>query len=328
MSRTVCFGEILLRLSPPGRELLLQTSRLDMWVGGAEANVATGLAWLGHDVAMVSALPDNALGEAAVAALRGNGVDCGSVARRPGRMGLYFVTQGAGVRPTEVMYDRAESSFATAPVHLWDWAALLTGAGRLHLSGITPALGEEPAAAALAAATAASAAGVPVSFDGNFRSKLWAARAVDPVPILRSVVAHADILFGSRQDLAMLLDLQTVDSRQAAEAAFAAFPRLRMIATTERTITDADQQRLSCRIDTPAAAIEVPAVPLGTVVDRIGTGDAFATGVLHGLAVGTPTDAARYGLHLAALKHSLPGDASLFSRRDLEVFAEGRDVIR
>jgi 2-dehydro-3-deoxygluconokinase len=140
----LAFGEIMLRLSPPGRELLMQTAKLDVWVAGAEANVATALARLGHDVGLVSAVPDNDLGRAAVATLRGHGVDTAAIQLTGERMGLYYVTSGAGMRATEVIYDRAHSSFAEAPVEAWDWSALLAGVDRLHLSGITPALGPVP----------------------------------------------------------------------------------------------------------------------------------------------------------------------------------------
>lgn len=142
MGTLLAFGEIMLRLSPPGRELLLQTPKLDVWVAGAEANVATALARLGHDVRFASRVPDNDLGRSAIATLRGHGVDTRGIALGGARMGLYFVTSGAGMRATEVIYDRAHSAFAEAPVAGWDWDALLDGVDGLHLSGITPALGE------------------------------------------------------------------------------------------------------------------------------------------------------------------------------------------
>ncbi len=127
MGKFVAFGEIMLRLSPPGRQLLLQSPSLDVWVAGAEANVAIQLARLGHDVGFVSALPDNDLGEGALTALRGHGVDVSGIRRGGTRIGLYFVTSGAGMRATEVIYDRAHSSFAETPTDAWDWDALLAG---------------------------------------------------------------------------------------------------------------------------------------------------------------------------------------------------------
>jgi 2-dehydro-3-deoxygluconokinase len=333
--RFIAFGEIMLRLSPPGRELLLQTPKLDVWIAGAEANVASGLARLGHDVAIASAVPDNDLGRAALSGLRAHGVDCTGIRFGGERMGLYFVTSGAGMRATDVIYDRAGSSFAEASPDAWDWDQLLAGADRLHLSGITPALGPGPAAAAIAAAEAATTRGVPVSFDGNYRARLWERWDSDPRGVLNRIVAHADILFGNHRDIALLLGQDFSgdgeDRRRAsAEAAFGAFPRLQLIASTARHVEDADRHRLSARIDARNDRAQSEEVALAGIVDRIGAGDAFAVGVLHALRTGGDiASAARTGLALAALKHSLPGDASLFRQADIDAYlAGGLDVRR
>jgi 2-dehydro-3-deoxygluconokinase len=323
----VAFGELLIRLSAPGRALLRQARSLDLHVGGAEANVAIGLAALGHDTAMVSAVPANALGDMAVASLRAAGVDASGVQRRDGRMGLYFLSPGAGLRASEIVYDRADSSFSTAPADAFDWPTLLAGAGRLHLSGITPALGPASADAAIRAADAAEALGVPVSFDGNYRARLWEAWDSDPRAVLTRLVAKADILFGNHRDISLLLGRDFGGDgperrREAADAAFQAFPKLRVIASTARAVVDADHHRIAARIDTPGAAVQTDEVAVTGIVDRIGTGDAFAAGVLHGLSSGIE-QAARDGLALTCLKHSLPGDASLFGPADLAAFHDG-----
>jgi 2-dehydro-3-deoxygluconokinase len=331
----VFFGEIMLRLSPPDKQLLLQSARLDVWVAGAEANVATGLACLGHRTRMVTALPDNDLGNAAARALRAQGVDVSLIQHRPGRMGLYFVTPGAGPRATEVIYDRAPSAFAEAPAEAWDWDAILGGAGRLHLSGITPALGPNGTKAALAAADAATTRGVPISFDGNWRGKLWEAWDGKPGETLGKLVAQADVMFGNHRDVALLLGRDFSGEgehrrREAAEAAFEAFPNLKLMASTARHVEDSDRHRLAARIDTPERGFQTDEMLLSGIVDRIGGGDSFAAGILHGLMEDLPLeDVARTGLALTALKHSLPGDASLFTRRDLAAFlAGGLDVRR
>lgn len=331
----LAFGEIMLRLSPPGRELLLQTPRLDVWVAGAEANVASALARLGHDVAFASAVPDNDLGRAALTYLRGAGVDTAGIQLRGDRMGLYFVTSGAGLRATEVIYDRAGSSFAEMPSDAWDWDTLLHGVDRLHLSGITPALGPVPAASAIAAAQAATARGIAVSFDGNWRGKLWERWDSDPRGILTQLVAEADLLFGNHRDIALLLGRDFGGDgesrrREAVDAAFAAFPKLQTIASTARQVEHVDLHRLSARVDTRAGAAQTEEVVLAGIVDRIGGGDAFAAGVLHALRRGGDgAEAARTGLALAALKHSLPGDASLFRQADIDAYlAGGLDVRR
>ena len=332
---TVFFGELLLRLSAPGRELLLQSPSLDVCVGGAEANVAVGLASLGHATRMVTAIPDNPLGRAALATVRGHGVACETVQTLPGRMGLYFLAPGAGLRASEIVYDRTGSSFATAPAEAWDWDAALAGATRLHLSGITPALGPNSAAAAIAAAEAAAARGVPVSFDGNYRARLWEAWDSDPRSVLTTLIGHADVLFGNHRDVSLLLGREFPGDgsdrrREAAEAAFEAFPKLRLIASTARHVDDADSHRIAGRIDTPEFGHQTQEVLVAGIVDRIGAGDAFAAGVLHGLLQGgDAAAAAESGLALTCLKHSLPGDMSLFRQADIDAFlAGGFDVRR
>lgn len=330
----VCFGELMLRLSPPGRELLLQTPQFHVNVGGAEANVATGLACLGHRVRMVSAVADNPLGAAVIGELRRRGVDTATIASAPGRLGLYFLTPGAGLRASEVVYDRAHSVFADRAADAWDWNAALEGATRLHLSGITPALGPNSAAAAIAAAETATARGVPVSFDGNYRAKLWQAWDSDPRAVLTTLIGHADILFGNHRDISLLLGRSFSGDgadrrREAAEAAFAAFPKLQVIASTARHVVDADTHRIAARVDTRTGGHQTDEVAISGIVDRIGAGDAFAAGVLHGLSQGgDPVAAANAGLALTSLKHSLPGDASLFGQADLDAFLDGELDVR
>lgn len=330
----VFFGELLLRLGAPGGELLLQSGHLDVHVGGAEANVAVGLARLGHATAMVGAVPANPLGEAALSYLRGHGVDCAGVQRRDGRMGLYFLSHGAGLRAADIVYDRAGSAFANAGAASFDWPALLKGAKRLHLSGVTPALGPAMAEAAIAAATTANALGVPVSFDGNYRAKLWEAWDSDPKAILTELVGRADLLFGNHRDISLLLDKPFSGDglerrREASEAAFAAFPRLVLIASTARHAENAGHNRISARIDARDGEHQTEEVAVTGIVDRIGAGDAFAAGVLHGIESGQGlVRAVRAGLALTCLKHSLRGDASLFGVADIEAFLAGQFDVR
>lgn len=333
--KLVFFGELLIRLTAPGNELLLQSPSLSLHVGGAEANVAIGLAHLGHDCAMVGKIPSNALGRGAVAAVRGAGVDCTAVTLHPGRMGLYFLSVGAGLRASEIVYDRARSSFAESGAEDYDFDRLLAGARLLHLSGITPALGPRSAAAALAAARAAKRLGVPVSFDGNYRAMLWDAWDSDPRAILSELIGSADILFGNHRDLSLVLGREFSGEgedrrREAAEAGFAAFPALKLIASTARHIVTADHHRIAARVDLRDGAHQTAEVDVTGIVDRIGAGDAFAAGVLHAHLKGTDVKAmAETGLALTCLKHSLPGDASRFGEADIDAFhGGGLDVRR
>lgn len=330
----VCFGELLLRMNAPGRELLLQRPHLDVHVGGAEANVAVGLASLGHATKVVSVVPDNALGQAALGYFRRYGVDASGVATAPGRMGLYFLAPGAGLRASEIVYDRDGSSFARAAPGDFDWDRLLGGADLLHMSGITPALGPQSAEAAIAAAEAAHRLGVPVSFDGNYRAQLWERWESRPREILTRLVGKAQIMFGNHRDVSLLLGRTFGGDgadrrREAASAAFAAFPHLKMMASTARHIDDADRHRISARIDTPEEAVQTEEVVVAGIIDRIGAGDAFAAGILHGLRRGRGLDwSVRSGLALTALKHSLPGDASLFGAKEIEAFMSGELDVR
>lgn len=335
-ARTILgFGELLLRFSPPGRRLMVQAQSLDLAVGGAEANVLAGLAALGHPTVMLSLVPDSPLGRLATGELRARGIDTARIGVAPGRMGLYFLEQGQGLRASAITYDRAGSSFALAKAGDFDFAAALDGAALLHLSGITPALGPESAKAALAAAEAARTAGVPVSFDGNYRAQLWEAWDSDPRGVLGELVGMASILFGNHRDIALLLGRDFSGDgpdrrREAAEAAFDAFPFLELIASTARHVVDADHHRIAARVDLHTAQHQTGEVDVTGIVDRIGTGDAFAAGVLHQWLRGGDVRAmAETGQALAALKHSLPGDMPIFSPGDVEAFLRGgRDVRR
>ncbi|MBS7458173.1 sugar kinase [Coralloluteibacterium stylophorae] len=336
-ARIVCFGELLLRLSAPGRQLLLQSPQLDVHVGGAEANVAVALARWGHAVRFASVVADNPLGGAALGELRRHGVDTARVLRAPGRMGLYFLSPGAVHRASEVVYDRARSAFAEAAADAIDWDAALEGADHFHLSGVTPALGPASAEAALRAARAARAAGLTVSFDGNYRGRLWQAWQGDAPALLRQLMAEADIAFADHRDFALVLgrsfDAEDPERRfaEAADAAFAAFPNLRRIACTRRDVHSVDHHALCARMAVrDGARHATPGYTVAGIVDRIGGGDAFAAGVLHGLRSGMDDDAAlRFGLASGVLKHSLPGDFMLLDASDIAAFvATGQFDVR
>jgi 2-dehydro-3-deoxygluconokinase len=312
----------------------MQSPAFDIQVGGAEANVSVGLAHLGHSTRMISAVPDNALGRGTVSSIRAHGVDCKKVQIRDGRMGLYFLAQGAGLRASEIVYDRLGSSFAQATAADFDWDKLLADAQMLHLSGITPALGPQSAEAALAAAKAAVRLGVPISFDGNYRAMLWERWDSNPRVILSELIGMADILFGNHRDISLVLGKDFsgdgVDRRrEAAQAAFDAFPSLKLIASTARHLVSADHHQLSARVDLRDSFAQTDEVDVTGIIDRIGAGDAFAAGVLHAHFAGGDADAlAKTGLALTCLKHSLPGDASLFGQADIDAFVDGNLDVR
>ncbi len=331
----VCFGEMLLRLSPPGARMMVQAQGLEMAVGGAEANVAAGLASLGHATRMVTVLPANPLGDKARAELGAAGVDTRFVARGAGRMGLYFLEPGAGLRPSSITYDRAGSAFALSTAQAFDFASALEGAALLHLSGITPALGPNGVALARAAIAAAQSANVPICFDGNYRALLWDSWDSDPRSILTELVSAATVLIGNHRDISLLLGTTFSGDgaerrREAAEAVFAEFPRLELVASTARHVVSSNHHRIAARVDTRTTKHQTAEIDVTGIVDRIGTGDAFAAGVLHRYLQGSDAQAmAECGLALAALKHSLPGDMCLIGAGELAAFsASGGDVRR
>jgi len=323
--RTVaCFGEIVMRLSVPPGEQALQSPHFAAHPGGAEANVAVALAALGHHSRMISALPAGPIGDGVLGELRRHGVDVGAIARGAGRMGLYYHISGGPMRPAEVVYDRADSAFASADAADWDWPALLAGADWLHVSGVTPALGPRSADAALAAVRAARTAGMGVSFDGNWRGRLWERWQNDPVRILRPIIEQATLLFGNHRDASLLLGQQFSGDgedrrRDAALALLDHFPALGHVASTARHIAGAGEHHIVARIDSrDDKASTAPAV-ITPIIDRVGTGDAFAAGVLDGLWQGTALSmVAARGLALSALKHGLNGDFAPFSRATVE----------
>jgi 2-dehydro-3-deoxygluconokinase len=335
-ARIVCFGELLIRLSAPGRELLLQSPVLASHIGGAEANCGVSLARFGIKTSVVSIVPDNALADAALGELRRYGVDTSDSLTAPGRMGIYFLTTGAIHRPSEVLYDRAASSFALAKPDLIDWSKSLAGAEWFHISGVTPAVSPNTSEAAVRAVRAARAAGLRVSMDCNYRQKLWEARGDDPIPVLHAMMSEAEVIFADPRDIEMVTgksvgqgdDLER--RRHAAALAFNAFPNLKRIAGTVRKSVSVDHNDLSAIMITREGIWSTQQFAVTPIVDRIGGGDAFAAGVLYGLMTGlSEQDTLDFALGAACVKHSIPGDFNLASVADIRNFlSENRFDVR
>jgi 2-dehydro-3-deoxygluconokinase len=240
-------------------------------------------------------------------------------------MGLYFLTAGAGHRPSEVLYDRADSAFALAPPDLIDWDLALADCSWLHLSGITPAVSPPAAESALRAVRAARARGVSVSFDCNYRAKLWERWQGSAQTILSELVNEADLLFAEQRDIGLILgrDYERLPPEQrfqkAASEALETFPRLQRITTTVRVQRTVDDHDLAAVISTRAGLWTTHRYSLGQIVDRIGSGDAFAAGVLHGVLTGCDEQATvDFGLAAACLKHSVPGDFNRVAVADVQ----------
>lgn len=336
MANVATFGEIMLRLSPPGKELLFQSPELRATFGGAEANVAVSLAAWGHRSRWISVVPQNAVGEAALGELRRRGVDVGAVARGGRRLGVYFAETGANERPSRVLYDREGSGIAEAGPGAVDWEKALDGMDRLHVSGITPALGAPAAALTIEAVEAARAKKMAVSVDLNYRAKLWNYGREAP-EVMREIVAHADLLVGNEEDCRKTLGIgAAVDAaagrldpkvyEELTAEVMAEFPGLARVAVTLRESLSADWNRWSAvmRARGPAGFMAGPVYEIRSVVDRIGTGDAFAAGLIHGLeTLGTDAEALAFAVAAGALKHSIPGDFNLASEKDVLAVMRG-----
>lgn len=332
----VTMGELMLRLSAPGRETLLQSPCLEARFGGAEANVAVALSRLGTRARFATTLPEGALGDCAVAELRCHGVDVTHIARAPGRLGLYFLEMGAGPRASEVIYDRAESTFAQNGSTGIDWAAALESASWLHVSGISLAVSEAAQHSVMTAIGAARALGVKVSFDCNFRARLWDARPIEPAPVIEAALALADLAFADYRDVALLTGERFTKGdpallrRDTAARLFDRFPQLEWVAGVTRDVASHDSHTLTGglhRRGGDAAASRPWALP--AIVDRVGGGDAFAAGLLHAVdSAPSLQHAIEFATAAGALKHTVPGDQLRLSAAAVERAMRGAGDIQ
>ena len=329
-NRVACFGEMLLRLAAPRGVLVREANQLGVYVGGAEANVAIGLAHLGEPSSMITVLPDGPLGDLALAELRRHAVHTAAVRRVGGRMGLYFLERGAGARPARVVYDREHSAFCRAMGDPQPWDALLEGCAWLHVSGITVALGAAASAAALAAVRTARARGIGVSFDCNFRPSLWQGRSAQAGTLLAGIAEHADVLFASEYDLALMLQQAMPEGSEpdafvrTVRAALMRFAAVRLVACTFRSERGVDEQRLSAVLVGRDGEYRSRTHELRGIIERIGSGDAFAAGVLYGVRHGfDPQRMSEFGAACASLKHTVATDFGQASVEQVETVLNG-----
>jgi 2-dehydro-3-deoxygluconokinase len=326
----------MMRLSPPGHLRLRQARFLEATFGGAEANVAIALANFGLPVQYVTRLPDNELGLACLASLRGHGVGCDFVEFGGQRLGLYFLEVGAGNRPSRVIYDRAGSSFADIPEDPQRWKNALVGAGRFHWSGISPAVSASAARATAQAVDAARSAGLTVSCDLNYRHSLWQ-WGLSPATLMPGLVEQCHVLAANTAGLVLgLPDLppgETPDEAAEACAQLAGrYPNLKQITMTCRQDGSAAEQRLTAVMWQAGQVYTSPTFTLTNIVDRVGAGDAFMAGLIYGLLT-YPQDPRRvvaFAAASAALKHTIAGDANQVTVDEVDglLGPQGFDIIR
>jgi len=330
----IALGEVLLRLKPPGHERLLQSPCFEASFGGAEANVAISLAHFGVRTSFVSALPANAIGDAALGELRRHGVDVAHVARSGERLGIYFLEAGAAHRPSRVVYDRTGSSLATADPASFDWETVFAGARWFHLSGITPAVSASAAELALRAVRAARERGITVSCDYNFRANLWKWGKRAP-EVMHGIMQHVDVGIAGREDCQRALGIgveMTDDAvepdldryRMLAQQVLGAFPTLRMQVITLRASHSATRHGWSaCLLDRAGNFHASRRFDIGDIVDRVGAGDAFSAGLIYGLMALDEPRALEFAVAASCLKHTISGDFNRVGIEDVNALIEG-----
>jgi 2-dehydro-3-deoxygluconokinase len=334
-STTVTFGEIMLRLAPPGFERFLQTPRFVATFGGGEANVAVALAGFGLPAAYVTVLPAaNPIADAVVAELRRFGVDTSCIVRGKGRMGVYYVEAGANQRPSKVVYDRDSSAIALAKPGDIDWNRCFEGAGWFHITGITPAISASAAELALESVRAARQRGLTVSCDLNFRKNLWK-WGQSAAEVMRELVREVDYAIANEEDVQMALGIQAgVDvhsgklereqyERLAAKV-LGEFGNLAAIAITLRESWSASHNGWSaCYCDRNEFLVSRH-YEITHIVDRVGGGDCFAGGLIYGLqTMESRRDALEFAVAASCLKHSIPGDFNRFTADEVRALVKG-----
>jgi 2-dehydro-3-deoxygluconokinase len=334
MARFITFGEIMLRLKPPGAERFFQSPTFEATFGGGEANVATALARFGCDTAYVSVIPQNAIGDACVGELRRQGIDTSRIVRKGNRLGIYFLETGANQRPSVVIYDRAGAAIAEAKPGDIDWDATLAGGTWFHITGITPAISQSAADLSLEAVRKAKQKGLTVSCDLNFRKNLWKYGKTAP-EVMGELVKSVDVAIANEEDCQKALGvsvavdvesgkLEAAQYKALAEKVLSTHPSLKTIAITLRESRSADENGWSGVLHTGSEFLVSRKYDIRDIVDRVGSGDSFAAGLIYGLNnLGTGQEALEFAVAASCLKHSIPGDLPLLTVAEVKALMGG-----
>ncbi len=332
MSKIVTLGEIMLRLSPEGNDRLIQTDVLRVIWGGGEANVAVSCANYGHHAYFVSKLPVNELGQAAINSLRRYGVDTSFVARGGNRVGIYYCETGASMRPSKVIYDRAGSAIAEADPEDFNFDEIMEGADWFHWSGITPAISDKAAELTRLACEAAKRHGVTVSVDLNFRKKLWTSEKAQSV--MKPLMKYVDVCIGNEEDAELCLgfkpDADVESGMTGAEGYKGIFKAMakefgfRYVASTLRESFSASHNGWKGMIFDGKDFYESRRYDINPIVDRVGGGDSFSGGLIHGLlTMPSQGEALEFAVAASALKQTINGDFNLVTEEEVRALAAG-----
>lgn len=322
MAKVVCLGEIMLRLTAEAGVRLKQTQQLEVFYGGGEANVAVSLANYGHNVQFVSKVADNGFGQAAEQHLRSYGVATDYLLKAAGRLGTYFVEQGTSQRATSVIYDRQDSVFARMTESEWEMSALFNKTDLFHISGITPALSPQWQTLTLALIRAAKSARCKVSFDCNYRQNLWNQQAA--AAFLKKVLPLVDYCSAGKLDAIHLLGIPEADtdSTYYYQKMQELFPNIKAFYSTNRIVHSTSVNELQGTLWLKGHCYTSKNHRIDPIIDRIGGGDAFTGGILHGFLKGNPAnEVIEFATAAAVLKHSVKGDCNQFSESEVLQFS-------
>jgi 2-dehydro-3-deoxygluconokinase len=326
IKKVVTFGEVMLRLSTPAFQRFTQAVSFDVTYAGAEANVAVALNNLGVPTTHVTAFPKTDLGNAAAQTLAKFGVDTSHIHFTDERMGIYFLENGAVQRAPKIIYDRFDSAFAHVKKNQFDWDEILKGASWFHYTGISPAISQGAADVCLQAVTSAFKNGVKVSGDINYRRNLWqyGKTARDIMPAL---MEKTNLLIAGETDLENCAGISGKDWEDASAKTFQTFKSLQRIVKTNRESVSASHNKISAVAISKAGIVKSKLYDITHIVDRVGTGDAFAAGLIYGDVSGkNETDALEFATASCVWKHTVPGDHNLASADEIETLIKGENV--
>jgi len=323
--KVVTFGEVMMRLSPPGHAKFSQAGMLEIEYGGGEANVAIALAYMGLDTCHVTRLPDNMIGKSVTQYLRHHWLDTSHIIYGDEGIGMYFLEKGAVHRSSKVVYAREGSAFSKITPNMVDWKEILTGADCFHWTGITPAVSKGASDTCMAAIKMANELGVMVSGDVHSRKSLWKYGKTKE-EVLPELIGSTDVIIASPYDLNSILSIGNEDSNfeSIAKELQEIYPSVKVVADKDREMLSASHNRIQGKMWKDEKLITSPWYDVTHIIDRVGTGDAFAAGLIYGLLHYESNEIAlKYGAAACALKHTVEGDANMVSVEDVTSLVKG-----
>lgn len=332
MSKIITLGEIMLRLSPSGCNRFIQVDNFNAIWGGGEANVAVSCANYGHDASFISKLPAHEIGQAAVNALRRYGVNTSHIVRGGDRVGIYYCETGASMRPSKVIYDRAHSSISEANASEFDFDEIMKGADWFHWSGITPALSDKAADLVKSACEAAKRHGVTVSVDLNFRKKLWTPEKAQTV--MRPLMKYVDVCIGNEEDAELCLGFKPDSDVEGGNTDAKGYENIfigmakefgfKYVVSTLRESFSATHNGWKAMMYDGKDFYVSKRYDINPIIDRVGGGDAFSGGLIHGLlTMPSLQEALEFAVAASALKQTIPGDFNHVSESEVKALAGG-----